>query len=319
MPDYTDLITRDSVVGGTTGDALVPTPVATQIIQEMPHSSAVLASARRVPMSSKTDRMPVLDVLPVAYFVTGGDTGLKQTSKQAWENLTLIAEEMAVIVPIPEAYLDDAQVPIWDEVRPRVAAAFGKKIDQACLFGVDKPITWGDALVPAAVAHGNEIDEGFSDDLASDVAAVARLIAEDGFSVDSFASAPGLRWRLVGLRSQQGIPIYAPPAGDQPGTLYGYALNESLNGGWDSNQATLVAGDWDNAIIGVRQDITFKMFTEGVITDANGVVVLNLMQQDSVALRAVMRVAWQVANPITELNAVAQTRYPFGVLGPAGS
>lgn len=322
MSDFTDAITRDSVIGGTTGDALVPTPVSAQIIQEMPHSSAVLASARRVPMSSKTDRMPVLDVLPVAYFVSG-DTGLKQTTKQAWENLTLVAEEMAVIVPIPVAYLDDAQVPIWDEVRPRISAAFGRKIDQACLFGVDKPSTWGDTIVSEALARGNEVDEGANDDLAADVAEVARLIAEDGFSVDSFASAPGLRWRLIGLRSTQGIPIYAPPSGTvsepQPGSLYGYPLNESLNGGWDSTQATLIAGDWDNAIVGVRQDITFQMFTEGVISDSSGAVVLNLMQQDSVALRAVMRVGWQVANPITEVNSDPHTRYPFGVLSPQAS
>src|SRR5690348_13079505 len=125
----------DSLSRAETLDPLVPTPVSAQIISEMPQSSAVLSLARRVTMSSKTSRQPVLSVLPTAYFVTG-DTGLKQTSKADWENVTLVAEELAVIVPIPEAYLDDAQVPVWDAVRPSIVEAFGAKIDAATLFGL---------------------------------------------------------------------------------------------------------------------------------------------------------------------------------------
>lgn len=322
--DYTDIISRDSTLGGTVGDPLVPTPVSAQIIQSMVQKSAVLSNARRVPMSSKTDRIPVLDVLPTAYFVgTGQDTGLAQTSKQAWENQVLIAEKLAVIVPIPNDYLDDAQVPLWDEVSPRVSEAFGRATDQACLFGINKPSTWGQALVPEAVARGNHVTQGTNDDLAADVAEMSGLVAKDGFAVTAFASGPGLRWALIGLRSAQGLPIYAPPYGTvseaQPGTLYGYPLNETLNGGWDPTQAVIVGGDWSNALLGVRADIEMKIFSEGVITDASGAVVINLMQQDAVAARFTMRLAWAVADPATPLNANAHTRWPFGVVDPVGS
>jgi hypothetical protein len=73
------------------------------------------------------------------------------------------------------------------------------------------------------------------------------------------------------------------------------------------------------AVVGIRQDITFQIFTEGVISDSDGKIVLNLMQQDSAAIRAVMRLGWAVANPVTELNADNATRFPFGILEPAGS
>ena len=56
------------------------------------------------------------------------------------------------------------------------------------------------------------------------------------------------------------------------------------------------------------------MFTEGVVSDDDGRVILNLMQQDAVAMRVVMRMAFATANPVTALNASAQTRYPFGVV-----
>src|SRR4249919_191449 len=100
----------------TTGsDPLVPEPLAASIIEEAPTKSAALQLMRSTPLSSKTQRMPVLDVLPMAYWV-GGDTGLKQTTMQMWKNVVLVVEEIACIVPIPEAYLDDADVPLWDQV-----------------------------------------------------------------------------------------------------------------------------------------------------------------------------------------------------------
>ena len=310
---YDQMITRDV---GT--DAAVPEPYSNQILQDMPRSSAVLSLARKVPMSTKTNRMPVLSVLPDVFFVNG-DTGMKQTSKQDWENLTLVAEELAVLVPVPQAYLDDADIPIWQEVSSRVAEAFGAKIDRACLFGESKPVTWGDALIPSAAGAGHVGVEGTGDDLAQDVAAAAQLVAEDGLPVDGFATSPGFRWKMVGQRSDDGIPIDAPPAGAQPGTLFGYPIQESLNGGWNPSIASLLLGDWSKAIVGVRQDITFHRSIDGIISDGDGKVILNALQQDSVIFRFVMRLAWQVANPVNRVNSNEATRYPFAALVPSGS
>jgi HK97 family phage major capsid protein len=236
-----------------------------------------------------------------------------------WKNVHLVAEELAVIVPIPEAYLDDAQVPIWDEVRPRIVEALGAKIDAAGLFGTDKPGSWPTDIYTSAVAAGNTVVTGTGDDFGQDVALLGEKIAQDGFSVNGFASRPGLKWKLVGLRSQDGIPIYQSNLqdGTGPGNLYGYPISEVTNGSWDSTEAELIAGDWTKAIIGMRQDISWKMFDQGVISNAEGQVVLNLMQQDSVALRVTMRVAFATSNPVTRLQSAEVSRYPFGVVQAA--
>src|SRR5690606_17929140 len=106
-------------IGRSGAQALMPEEVTREILQGMVQQSSVMQLATRAPNMSRAQRtIPVLSVLPEAYFVSG-DTGLKNTSKQAWEKKFLNAEELAVIVPIPEAVLDDAGYDIWGEVRPR--------------------------------------------------------------------------------------------------------------------------------------------------------------------------------------------------------
>jgi HK97 family phage major capsid protein len=318
MAVYGESITRAS----SGSDPLVPEPVSNQIIQELPKSCAILQRARHVPMSAKTQRLPVLDVLPVAYFVgTGQDTGLKQTSSQKWKNVSLVAEEIATIVPIPESYLADADVPIWDEVMPRMIESIGALIDGACLFGNNKPSTWSTSLYDGAVAAGNVVTQGTGIDLAQDVTKVGEVLVKDGYSIDGFVARPGLNWHLVGMRSAStNLPIYQPNLQGTPGgNLYGYPLSEVDNGSWVESSAQLIAGDWDDALLGMRSDISFKLFTEGVISNDAGAIVLNLMQQDSVAMRVTMRLAFATANPVTRLNSNSATRYPFAVLASAGS
>jgi HK97 family phage major capsid protein len=101
MPIY------DSIISRTDADVLIPTETATDLIAAATQESAALTLFRRAQLSTKISRMPVLSALPVAYWVSG-DTGLKQTTEAAWAGIDLVAEEVAAIVPIPEAVLDDS-------------------------------------------------------------------------------------------------------------------------------------------------------------------------------------------------------------------
>ena len=151
--------------------------------------------------------------------------------------------------------------------------------------------------------------------MGADVAALAGMVSSQGYPVNGFLSAPGLNWELVGMRTEQGQPIYSPSMTvGQPSALYGLALNEVFTGGWESDKAKLVALDWTKQVVGIRQDITYDIFREGVITDATGKVILNLMQQDTKALRVVMRVGWTTATPTTRVS--KGKGYPAGVLTP---
>jgi len=316
-------------------DPLVPEPLRQEILEGLPAASAIMSmvpETQRIQMSALTERVGVLSVLPEAYFVSG-DTGLKQTTRQQWRNKTLTAEEIAVIIPVPENYMADAQTPIWSQVRPRLVEAAGALIDGACVFGTSKPTSWGPPIYQGAVAAGNVVTEGWTlpdgtltPDLAESIAYGGELLAEDGYELDGFVSRPGMNWRLSRLRSADGVPIFQTNLqGPVPNALFGLPYRSLKNGAWNATEAHMIGGDWSQAIVGIRQDISFKVFTEGVISDSEGAIVLNLMQQDAVALRLTMRVAWEVANPGNRLNTdtagatgvaptESTTRWPWFVL-----
>jgi len=308
-------------------DALVPEPLAASIIQMLPTQSAALSLMQKTPMSSKTQRLPVLDVLPVSYWVSG-DTGMKQTTFQAWKNVVLVVEELATIVPIPQAYLDDADMPIWSQVQPRMVESAGALIDSAVLWGTNKPSTWGESAFVGSKKTLQIVKAGTGTDYAVDVTNLGLKMAQSGYNVKGFAAMPGISWKLMGLRSTQGVPIYQPnlQQGDPNAnaSLYGYPLSEVDNGSWNysATGAEILAGDFSKAMIGIRQDISFKMFTEGVVSNDSGKVILNLMQQDSVAMRMVMRLAYATVNPVSILQpaqGITGLRWPFGAILPTSA
>ena len=160
MAGYDQIIGRADV-----NDAMMPDQVINEILQTTPEDSVVLTRAKNVRMSAKKAKQPVLASLPEAYWVDG-DTGLKQTTDVTWSGVSITAEELAVIVPIPDALVDDSDVPLWDEVRPLLKEAIGKKVDQAAMFGIDKPASWPQGIIPAAIAAGNVSQLSASNNLA---------------------------------------------------------------------------------------------------------------------------------------------------------
>lgn len=324
MASYGDVIDRSTNADSrSVGPIDLPDEVSRTVIAALPEQSAALSLMNKTTMAAGVARQPVLSALPLAYWV-GGDTGLKQTSSAQWKNKFLVAEELAVIVPVPQAVLDDSAFPIWDQIRPYLVEAAGALIDAATLFGVGKPSSWtDDAIVVGASAAGNEVirDGGGNPDLAGDLNATAALVAADGFPPNGYALDALLRYQLQDLRDDNNQPIFSQSlqqgAGPKP-SLYGLDAAYINNGAFDLDEAEAIAGDWRKAIIGIRRDITITTHTEGVISDDDGKVVLNLMQQDSAAIRLYMRLGFAVANPVTRRQPTADDRYPFAVLRPSG-
>lgn len=310
----------DQIISRTDADSLIPVEQAQEVLEAAIAESAALSLFPQVPMSAKQRRLPVVSALPVAYFVNG-DTGLKQTTEMTWSGKMLEAEEIAAIVPIPEAVLDDADYDMWAAIKPRLAEAIGRTLDAAIFFGTNKPATWPTAIVTAAVAAGNMVTRGTATAaqgaIAGDMSNLFATVEADGYVVDGLVAKGTYRGYLRNARDAQGNLLTEVSAA---GTIYGVPIVYALPGQWPTGAtppglyAEAVAGDFSQAILGVRQDITYKVLDQAVISDASGVVIFNLAQQDMVALRVVARYGFQVANPPTYEQPVDASRYPFAVM-----
>ena len=302
-------------------EALIQEQLINTIQQDAPKQSVFMGLARKLPnMTSKQTRIPVLDMLPMAYWVNG-DTGFKQTSEQAWDNVYITAEELAVIVPIPEAVVADASFDILGEVQPRVMEAIGQRVDGATIFGVNRPASWRADIITTARQAGNNVAPGSSPnyyDLIMGEGGVIAKVEESGRMVTGALSAMGMRAKLRGLKGQDGHPIFkSDMQGATSYALDGAPMYFPQNGSFDQSIAQLIVGDFSQAVYSIRQDITVKILDQGVIQDpSTKAIVYNLAQQDMIAMRVVFRMGWALPNPATRMDG-DRTSCPFAYLEPA--
>lgn len=265
-----------------------------QVITAATQGSVVLQAFPTVNMGTKTSHMPVLATLPEAAFVTDVDnTGVKPTSQVTWADQTLVAEEIAVIVPIHENTLDDASEDILGQIADLGGQAIGKVLDGAVMFGTSKPASWTSLdLHAAAVAASNTVavvdGAANTSDIYGATLQAAGLVASDGFNPETLIAQRSLQYQYANLRGTDGHIVL------QNGGVAGFDTYWSRNGAWVPADATSLIVDPSTVRIGVRQDITVKFLDQATVGG------INLAEKDMVALRFKARFAYvlgQVATP----------------------
>ena len=327
---------------------LIPEEVAKEIQDNVAQSSAVLNLFDRLPnMSSRTYRMPVLSTLGAAEFTGSvvsddltlgtdqqvddakmnalkgipygsgdpgyvpeeGAPGLKQTHQMAWENVFIVAEPLAITIPVPDDVLDDSEYDIWQSISPKIREAFNARIDGAAVWGVRRPVSWPSGIVPTAIARNQVVVEGTGADLGIDISNLMGTIETFGFNPSGFLGDVSLKASLRNLRVD-GEKIFTM---GNPDTVHGLPIYYAMNGAMQTAISRMIVGDTKQAKYSIRTDMSFKIFDQAVITDENGKVTFNAAQQDAKIMRVVMRLGWAVPNPIHALNA-DRGGYPFAVL-----
>lgn len=273
-------------------------------------ASTALSAFPTVNMGTKTTHLPVLATLPEAGWVgesATDPTGVKPQSEVVWADRTLVAEEIAVIIPVHENVVDDATTNILDEIATLGGQAIGKKLDQAVLFGTQKPASWtSPALLPAAVAAGQTVatvdGPANPDDLWGSIVQVNEAIATQGWQPDTLLTSLAWRWRLANIRDADGSPIFRDEM------FAGMNTHISRNGAWDPAAAHAIVVDRSRVRIGIRQDITVKFLDQATVGT------INLAERDMVALRLKARYAYVLgsdANPTGNAP-----RHPVGAVTP---
>ena len=276
--------------------SLIGEEYGAQVIKAATQQSLAMQAFPNVNMGTKVSHMPVLATLPVAAFVSDTDnTGTKPTSQVTWADQTLVAEEIAVIVPVHENTIDDATEDILAQLAELGGQAIGTAFDGAVFFGTNKPASWTSLdLHAAAVAAGNTVEvvdgAGSEADLYGAHLQVAGLVADLGFDPGTLIAKRSLMYQLANLRGTDGHPVLSG------GNVLGFDTFWSRNGSWVPADATSLIVDPSTVRIGVRQDVTVKFLDQATVGG------INLAEKDMVALRFKARLAYvlgQVATPET--------------------
>lgn len=289
--------------------ALINTQVAPGIIEGAIHESAVLKYFRRLPdMTSNQTKLAVLDKLPLAYWQTS-NTSFKKLTTMAWKDKYIVPEELAVIVTVSENELADTGIDLWSSISARIQEAFGKKIDEAIVSGIDKPLGFRMSLIDSAINSGSTVTD--SGDLYVDLNSAMALVEESDYNPNAVMGGAGIKSAFRMLVDSTGQPIRGTEIDSIP-KLY------MTNGAWNKSRAKLIVGDFSQAVYSIRQDISFKILTEASIHDpTTGQLLYNLPQQDLIAIRATMRLGWEIPNPVNSAEVSNGVRFPFSVIVPS--
>ena len=296
---FSDYITRPGAA------AELPRQLATELIGAVQKESVVLTMARQIPTTTRDSRIPVVNSLPTATWVTGTDpdAGLKSVTSMQITNEQLIAEELAAICVIPENVVSDSEYDLWNAVRPELAKSIARAYDQAVLFGINAPGTFPPGMVAQATTAGNVISgDTFANatDNAQLLLEAASLVSTQSYNVNKAAVSPGWQFRVAAART---TALTNNPVGDDMFPLLLAGMPIRVNPLWWPAPVTgspdAIVADWQMVLAGIRSDINLEPFREGVITDSTGKVIQNLMQQDLVAIRATFRGGYYLATPPT--------------------
>ena len=303
----------------------LPVEYAREIIRGIVGQSKALELGRRLPdMNAKTLKLNVLSNLPVAGWVSKSQTtpnsesteiNRKPLSTLAWDGVDVVAEEIAVIIPVSENTVED--MANWLDIIPYISeqavGAFATVIDGAVFFGTNTPfgassnLAYG--IVGAATTAGATVvwDGTGGDSFYKAISDAMEYVEKSGYFPNAIYGAPSLNSAFRNSITALGINV-----ADQ-GQVGALPRHLDYTGGFDASTAFAIVGDFRYLVYSVRQDMKVRRLDEATLVDPNtGATIYNLAQQDMFALRFTMRIGFALPNPVNRVG--GENRYPFAVI-----
>ena len=294
---------------------VLPIEYSRELIRGVLGRSKALELGRRLPdMRGKTYKLNVLSSLPLAGWVglkESGAPAAKTLSDLAWQGVDVVAEEIAVIIPISINTLRDVEnwVDVVPEITEQVVGAFQQVIDATVFFGVNSPFPTsalptggivGGAGVNNTVAWDGQGGTSFYEAINQ---AMAKVEA-NGFVPTAILGGPSLNSAF-----RSGITNLGILSTDQ-GQVGALPRHIDLTGGFNEGTAFAIVGDFRYLVYAFREEMEMRLLSEATLSD--GTNTYNLAQEDMIAFRFTMRLGVAVPNPVNRLGAA--NRYPFAVI-----
>lgn len=298
--------------------ALIQPNILTDIFETREaYSSVVMSLGTKMDVGTKETIIPISGTEPVAEFVektgtqakpTAGkypavaitdapDIGYKPVSNVTLNDKRLILEKIAVIIPLSDCTMEDMTDATTFEnyVRRKGEEAIGRRFDRAVILGDNPPTTYGDGIIPSAIAAGNTVTVAKGATPAQKLDALDDAFAkveENGYEVDAVPAQTRFRSIFRKALNNSNVLVTADMVTGKPAYAYSgvpIAKSTVLN----KTSYLAVPGAWKNVYWGVRNQFEVTVTNTGIITNEDGTQ-YNLFQQDMTAIRIVLRIGYAV-------------------------
>lgn len=270
----------------------VPMGTATEMVKGIIQNSAIMQLGKFEEMTGP-DGQPILEKTftfmaegPGAYWVGEGEK--IQTSKPKWLSARLKTKKLGVIIPVSREFLHYTLNDFFEQVKPLIVASFYKKFDEAGILNVANPF---DQSIEQSISKTTQKIEGpMSFD---NLLKLEDLLADKGIvfngAVSTVKNRSGLRGATASVNGVitelydrhnnvfDGVPVVdIDSAAIKKGTLY--------------------LGDFNHLHYGIPYAMHYMVSedaTLSTIKNQDGSDV-NLFEQELIALRATMDVAFMI-------------------------
>lgn len=281
------------------GGYLIPVEYAETLVQTVLRENAVAQLARRVVLRGRQLVFTTYLGRPIVGFV--GEGALKPLTGASWGQVTVGIQEIAAIVPVTNQLLDDAREDPMLLVEEDINLAVADTIDAHALgMQGGSGITSQFANTLTATTQSVEYDAARADGLASAVSAAMGKVEGNGgrpngviLSWDFRQVIREARQTAAGLGAAQ--PVYGAGGTLDPfqGLTPAFSTNlASAHAAAGAGKVIGVVGDFANAILLVRNDISVSQSAEATLNNAGALI--HLWQQNMQAWRYDVRVGFYV-------------------------
>ena len=299
MPTYQDISRH-------TTNVILDPEVSAEIWAGVIEQSAFMQAARRINIPGSGTKIQTITGEPEANWVD--ETNLKPVGFHSFGSKTITPYKLAIIEPFSEEFIRD-KAALYRECIDRLPGALSKKFDST-IMGSTAPGSGFDvlgtgvsstSLLPDSVNHITEYDRF--------VAVDAAVAAVDGI-LDNIVLAPQGKSIVLGAKDGDGRPLFTPGVqSGSVGNILGAPVTVSKGvyvAGTAATQSAAgvpavvgVAGDFSDVVWGSVEGVKMSVSDAASLTYTNAssqTVTINLWQQNMVAVRFEIEVAFAVRN-----------------------
>ena len=299
MPTYQDISRH-------TTNVILDADLSSEIWANTIEESAFMRAARRINIPGSGVKVQTITGEPQASWVD--ETNLKPVGFHTFGNKTITPYKLAIIEPFSQEFLRDKNA-LYAECVRRLPAALGKKFDST-IMGSVAPGSGFDVL-GTGVSATSLLPDATNDITEYDrfVAVDAAIATNDGI-LSNIILAPQGKSIVLGAKDGQSRPLFTPGVGSNAiGSILGadvtvakgvYVAGAAGTGGAAGTPAVVgVAGDFSDVVWGSVEGVKMAVSDAATLsyTGANSqTVTINLWQQNMVAVRFEIEVAFAVRN-----------------------